>query len=382
MATIELMGVGRVFEDGTTAVDALELTIGDGESFVLVGPSGCGKTSLLRLIAGLDEPTTGRILIGGDDMTEVPAQARDIGMMFQDGALYPHMSVHDNIAFPLDVTHARVDVERRVAEAAALVGVEHLLGHRPSQLSGGQTQRVALARAVVRRPRVLLLDEPLSSVDAAMRIELRTQIAALHRRLGTTMVYVTHDQVEAMALGDRLAVMNAGRVVQVGRPMDVYDAPRDVFVASFMGSPAMNVLAGEVESATGGLALRIGNRTISLDERGPRWPELAELRGRLVGVGVRPESLVADPDGELVVEIVGVEHAGAHQLVHAHVDAHAVRTEHGSAAVATERGTKIVACLSGEVTVDLWRPVRLAIRRDELCLFDLRDGHRLERHDR
>jgi multiple sugar transport system ATP-binding protein len=240
MATVETRSVRKVFQEHT-AVDGVSLSIREGEFLVLLGPSGCGKTTLLRMIAGLEKQTSGDIVIGGRVVNELPPRERKIAMVFQSYALYPHMTVEKNIAFPLKAQGApRNSIEARVREAAAMFGIERLLGRKPRQLSGGERQRVALARATVREPDVFLLDEPLSNLDAKLRTLARDELQHFQRRLGTTTVYVTHDQVEAMGLGDRIAVMSAGKVRQLGKPQEVYNEPADTFVAGFLGSPPMN----------------------------------------------------------------------------------------------------------------------------------------------
>src|ERR671936_354483 len=251
MAEIELQEVVKTFPNGTRAVDGVDLTIEDGEFIVLVGPSGCGKTTLLRCIAGLEEVTEGAILIGGRDVTDIDAKHRDIAMVFQNYALYPHITVRKNIAFGLKVRGTpRAEIARRIADTARLLGLEDLLDRRPLALSGGQRQRVAMGRAIARRPLVYLMDEPLSNLDAKLRVRVRADLARLHAQLGVTTVYVTHDQVEAMQLGQRSAVLRDGRIQQVGRPQTLYRDSANLFVASFIGSPSMNLVRAEVEGNT------------------------------------------------------------------------------------------------------------------------------------
>jgi multiple sugar transport system ATP-binding protein len=250
MSIVEVRGLSKRF-DGVTAVDGIDLASADGEFLVLLGPSGCGKTTLLRMIGGLEAPTSGEILIGGRVVTDLPPRARQIAMVFQSYALYPHMTVASNIAFPLKAAKLdKAEQQRRIAWAAGILGIDGLLHRKPRQLSGGQRQRVALARALVREPTVFLLDEPLSNLDAQRRASARDELQGFQRRVGTTTLYVTHDQVEAMGMGDRIAVMNHGRIRQLGTPEEIYDDPADTFVATFLGSPPMNLVpAGEGTAA-------------------------------------------------------------------------------------------------------------------------------------
>jgi multiple sugar transport system ATP-binding protein len=247
MAVVEVRDLSKRF-DGVAAVDGIDLASTDGEFLVLLGPSGCGKTTLLRMIGGLEPPTEGDVLIGGRVVTDLPPRARQIAMVFQSYALYPHMSVYNNIAFPLKAARLpRAEQEKRVQWAAGILGIDGLLGRKPRQLSGGQRQRVALARALVREPTVFLLDEPLSNLDAQRRASARDELQGFQRRVGTTTIYVTHDQVEAMGMGDRIAVMDQGRIRQVGTPYEIYDDPADTFVATFLGSPPMNLVPANGE---------------------------------------------------------------------------------------------------------------------------------------
>ncbi len=243
MAEVETRGLTKVFGEGAAVVDGIDLACGDGEFLVLLGPSGCGKTTLLRMIGGLEPPTAGDVLIGGRIVTGLPPRARQIAMVFQSYALYPHMTVYNNIAFPLKAQKMNKVVQKeRVDWASGILGIDHLLTRKPRQLSGGQRQRVALARALVREPNVFLLDEPLSNLDAQRRASARDELQQFQRRIGTTTIYVTHDQVEAMGMGDRIAVMEQGRIRQLGTPHDIYDDPADTFVATFLGSPPMNLI--------------------------------------------------------------------------------------------------------------------------------------------
>jgi ABC-type sugar transport system ATPase subunit len=338
VARVSFQGVTKTFAGDTIAVDALDLEVADGELMVLVGPSGCGKSTALRMVAGLETPTSGTILIGDRDVAGLSPGVRDVAMVFQSYALYPHMTVRKNLAFPLQRRHTpRAEVARRVAEVGDMLELDGLLDRKPAQLSGGQRQRVAMGRALIREPAAFLLDEPLSNLDAKLRAELRAELKRLHGRLRTTMVYVTHDQVEAMTLGDRIAVMHRGRLQQVDTPEQVYRLPCNLFVARFVGSPAMNLLPGTV----------IG-------------------RGEDVIVGVRPEILRPAgelPDGlplELVAEVV--EPLGSDVFVHGRMAAEAV-----------------VARLPGNVRVRPGDRLPLAVDRAELHLFDRASEERIDR---
>ncbi len=321
MARVKLEGLQKRYPDGVVAVHDVTLDVADGEFVVLVGPSGCGKTTTLRMIAGLESITAGRLLIGDRVVNDVPPAQRDIAMVFQSYALYPHMTARQNMGFALRLQkRPREEIARRVREAATVLGLEELLDRTPGQLSGGQRQRVAIGRALVREPSAFLFDEPLSNLDAKLRGEMRRELSALHRRLGATMIYVTHDQLEAMTLGDRVVVMSQGRVRQIGEPSEVYDHPHDTFVATFLGSPPMNILAGSVGAEDSGLfftpdAERSGR--VALDQASGALP------GSRVLLGVRPENIRIAPAGEMVNEgtvlrasVELVEPLGHDQLVH------------------------------------------------------------------
>ena len=287
MGRVVLDHVSKRFDD-VAAVDALTLDVADEEFLVLLGPSGCGKSTALRMIAGLEDPTSGTITIGERVVNDVEAKDRDIAMVFQSYALYPHMSVFDNMAFPLQMAHMKKDeIEKRVKNASRILGLDPFLKRKPRALSGGQRQRVALGRAIVRSPKVFLLDEPLSNLDAKLRGQMRKEIAALHRQLGTTSIYVTHDQTEAMTLGDRIVVMNGGRVEQVGPPMELYRSPANRFVAGFLGSPGMNFVPGRIESDGDGLAFAADGDGLRLRAA----PRAGLAPGRPVVLGIRPEDV-------------------------------------------------------------------------------------------
>jgi multiple sugar transport system ATP-binding protein len=293
MATVDFEGVGKVYPGGARAVDDFDLSIADGEFMVLVGPSGCGKTTALRMVAGLEDITEGRIRIGDRVVNRVPSKDRDIAMVFQSYALYPHLKVYDNIAFGLRLAKVdKAEIDARVKQAARTLGLTDYLGRKPGALSGGQRQRVAMGRAIVRRPKVFLMDEPLSNLDAKLRVEVRAQISQLQSDLGVTTIYVTHDQVEAMTMGDRVAVMRKGRLQQVAPPQEVYDHPDNVFVAGFIGSPAMNLLDARLERGDGGLQAIVGDQRLTLGERLlAARPGIVGMAGRHVVLGIRPEAV-------------------------------------------------------------------------------------------
>jgi multiple sugar transport system ATP-binding protein len=293
MAAVTFEDVAKIYPDGTRAVDDMDLEIRDGEFMVLVGPSGCGKTTALRMVAGLEDISEGVLRIGERIVNHVPPRDRDIAMVFQSYALYPHLSVRENIAFGLKLKKVPKDeIERRVNDAARVLGLEGFLKRKPRALSGGQRQRVAMGRAIVRQPQAFLMDEPLSNLDAKLRVQMRAEIARLQNDLGVTTLYVTHDQVEAMTMGDRVAVMRKGELQQVAAPQELYDRPVNLFVGGFIGSPAMNVVDATLERADGGLAANIGTQKIALgDETLSARPALKGYEGRRVILGIRPEDL-------------------------------------------------------------------------------------------
>ena len=307
MAQIKMEGLGKIYPDGTRAVGDVDLLIEDGEFLVLVGPSGCGKSTSLRMLAGLEPISSGTIYIGDRDVTHVPAKDRDIAMVFQNYALYPHMSVAENMAFALKIQKvSKEDITRRVTDAAALLDLTEYLDRKPKALSGGQRQRVAMGRAIVREPEVFLMDEPLSNLDAKLRVQTRTQIAALQRRLGTTTLYVTHDQVEAMTMGDRVAVLKDGILQQCASPRELYDDPANAFVGTFIGSPSMNIITSVI--VEGGVDMNGYLVPIERDV-------LAKATGNKVILGVRPEDLeIATEGAEMTVTLV--EELGADTYVY------------------------------------------------------------------
>ncbi|QAT48420.1 sn-glycerol-3-phosphate ABC transporter ATP-binding protein UgpC [Caproiciproducens sp. NJN-50] len=297
MASVTLKNVYKVYSGNVTAVTDFSLEIKDKEFVILVGPSGCGKSTTLRMIAGLEEITKGELYIGDALSNDVAPKDRDIAMVFQNYALYPHMTVFDNMAFGLKLRKIPKDeIKRRVEEAARNLDISHLLDRKPKALSGGQRQRVALGRAIVRDPKVFLLDEPLSNLDAKLRAQMRTEIAKLHKRLGTTFIYVTHDQTEAMTMGDRIVVMKDGFIQQVDTPQNLYDYPVNQFVAGFMGSPQMNFLDGTVEKTGSGYAFRFGGYSVPIPADKNRDDVLKDYVGKQVVLGIRPENVHDEPE--------------------------------------------------------------------------------------
>ena len=329
MAEITFDNVSKTYGDGHRAVSDLNLDVQDGEFVVFVGPSGCGKTTALRMIAGLEEVSEGDIRIGDRVVNNLPPGARDVAMVFQNYALYPHMTVAENIGFALKLRKVpKKEAKQRIAETAQIIGLTDHLDRKPRQLSGGQRQRVAMGRAIVREPQVFLMDEPLSNLDAKLRVQMRAEILRIQRQLSVTTVYVTHDQVEAMTMGDRVAVLRRGLLQQFDKPQLLYEKPANLFVASFIGSPAMNMLEGTLERAGDGLACRIGSATLKLPASVlSARPALADYAGKLIAVGIRPEALdhagrMNGEDGGRLRGIVRVVEAlGPELLVHVEVDA-------------------------------------------------------------
>jgi multiple sugar transport system ATP-binding protein len=336
MAEVRFEDVAKVYPDGTRAVSDLDLDVGDGEFMVLVGPSGCGKTTALRMLAGLEEISEGVLRIGDRVVNHVPARDRDIAMVFQSYALYPHLSVYENIAFGLRVKKIPKDeIDRRVQEAARVLDLEPFLKRKPRALSGGQRQRVAMGRAIVRQPQAFLMDEPLSNLDAKLRVQMRAEIARLQHDLGVTTVYVTHDQIEAMTMGDRVAVMRKGELQQVAEPQDLYDRPVNLFVGGFIGSPAMNMLEATLSGSDGSIVATAGSHSIALDaETVGSHPALKDYLGETVILGIRPEHLedaALVPDTPADRRLRGTvrlrESLGSEVMVHLQVAAKPALTE-------------------------------------------------------
>ena len=358
MASVTFDNATRLYPGSTIpAVDKLNLHVEDGEFLVLVGPSGCGKSTSLRMLAGLEEVNDGSILIGDRDVTDVPPKDRDIAMVFQNYALYPHMTVAENMGFALKI--AGVNKEERAArvlEAAKLLDLEPYLNRKPKALSGGQRQRVAMGRAIVRQPQVFLMDEPLSNLDAKLRVQTRTQIASLQRRLGVTTVYVTHDQTEALTMGDRIAVLKDGLLQQVGTPRDLYEAPQNVFVAGFIGSPAMNLFS--VDIVDGGL--QFGDAVVAVDAE-----TLGGTDAKTVTIGIRPEDVLVSTSGSgLPVDVDLVEELGADGYLYGHADIKGERVD-------------IVARVDGRSHPNAGDKVFLTPEPNHVHVFDTESGLRL-----
>jgi sn-glycerol 3-phosphate transport system ATP-binding protein len=372
VAEVSFHEVTKVFPNGTTAVDALTCTITDGEFMVLVGPSGCGKTTALRMVAGLDEPTSGAIAIGGEVVNGVSPRDRDIAMVFQNYALYPHKTVLQNLAFGLrQHKMPTAEIAERVREVSSLLTLDELLDRKPAQLSGGQRQRVAMGRALARRPRVYLLDEPLSNLDAQLRTQLRADLKQLHRRFATTTIYVTHDQVEAMTLGDRIGVMSGGKLLQLGTPQEIYRRPANVFVAGFIGSPPMNLLSA---SATGG---RVHAGDLMLEVPGAAGGELV--------VGVRPEALRlvtgAAEEQAMQVRVEVVELLGHETIVYGSIRGHRVATAStpvGIPSLPSDRAI-VIARLDARRQPAVGETLTLGMSLDDVHIFDAKSGEAVTR---
>jgi multiple sugar transport system ATP-binding protein len=377
MATIAFEHVTKRFPDGTVAVDDLNLSVGEGEFLILVGPSGCGKTTALRMIAGLEEVSEGEVRIGANVVNDVPPARRDVAMVFQNYALYPHMTIAQNISFPLRQQHLpKAEIEQRVGDAARLLGIEDLLARKPKELSGGQRQRVAMGRALVRRPQAFLMDEPLSNLDAKLRVQMRTELIDLHRRLGVTTVYVTHDQTEAMTLGDRVVVLDKGVVQQVDPPEQLYRHPANTFVASFIGTPAMNFLEGQL----GDGIVQVGPFQVELPDALRR--SVAGRSGDVL-VGLRPEDFALARNGAgLAAEIQITEQLGPEMLAHFRVDG--LRVAHPEARRRIVAGDESPAL--GDTLIGRFAPnapiaagdrVSVVIERERMQLFDATTGESL-----
>ena len=380
MATVSLEGINKVYENGFHAVKDLSVEIADGEFMVLVGPSGCGKTTALRMVAGLEDITSGTLRIGGTEANDETPKDRDIAMVFQNYALYPHMTVRDNIGFALKLRKTpKPELNAKVSEAAEILGLTDWLDRKPGQLSGGQRQRVAMGRAIVREPSVFLMDEPLSNLDAKLRVQMRAEVARIQRRIGVATIYVTHDQVEAMTMGDRVTVMRSGVLQQVDTPQNLYDNPDNIFVAAFIGSPAQNLYdATLTESAR---SVRLGSQEVPLpDAVRVKRPALASYANKEVVAGMRPEHLPAAKPGDTGSTLVGdvdlIEALGSELVVHFTIDAHRVIAE---GAVDKDEAEAVTAG-EGVARIEAKNPVKpgdkltFAVDIEEMQFFDPKTG--------
>ena len=384
MSAVTFSSVTKRYKDGPKAVDSLDLDIADGEFMVFVGPSGCGKSTALRMLAGLEEITDGELRIDDKVVNDLPPGDRDIAMVFQNYALYPHMTVRENIGFALEVAKMpKAEAKKRVDDAAEMLGLTEYLDRLPKALSGGQRQRVAMGRAIVRSPKVFLMDEPLSNLDAKLRVQMRSDIIQLQARLGTTMVYVTHDQVEAMTMGHRVAVLRNGVLQQVAPPQELYLRPANLFVASFIGSPSMNLLRGQVTVDDGVVTVSFAEHRLVLAPAAvERYPGLLERSGAEVIVGIRPEHFAMEgdvevgPDSFMEVEVDLAEAMGAEVHIHAEldvppasIDPSLVDPDTDPEAIPVDK-TLLIARVDGVHTVAMGERVRLAVKTHLLHFFD------------
>ena len=392
MSSITFEKVGKVYPGGTRAITDVNLDISDGEFLVLVGPSGCGKSTLLRMIAGLEEVTEGQLKIGDRVVNDVTPKDRDIAMVFQNYALYPHMSVYDNMAFGLKLRKMSKDeIKRRVSEAARVLEITEYLERKPKALSGGQRQRVAMGRAIVREPSAFLMDEPLSNLDAKLRVQMRSEIGMLQQRLGTTTVYVTHDQVEAMTMGDRVAVIRKGRLQQVDSPRNLYDYPDNLFVAGFIGSPSMNFVYGQLEGSDDHLYVSFAGNRVKIDPAVvANRKGLADYIGKEVVIGIRPEAFElvaavpnADPEQTISIQVGLVEQLGSEAFVHFVKPAPPVITpdirellaDQGTDPATLGNETKFTARVDPDFAPRNGEEAKLVIETSKLHFFDKETGN-------
>jgi multiple sugar transport system ATP-binding protein len=389
MAQVTFDKIRKEYQDGTVAVPSLDLEIADGEFMVLVGPSGCGKSTALRMIAGLEEITDGTLNIGERTVNDLPPGERDVAMVFQNYALYPHMTVRGNMGFALEMAKVPKDkIAERVDKAAAILGLTAYLDRTPKALSGGQRQRVAMGRAIVREPSVFLMDEPLSNLDAKLRVQMRGEIIRLQRELATTMVYVTHDQVEAMTMGDRVAVMRKGVLQQVAPPQDLYERPNNLFVAGFIGSPAMNFLTASLEMKDGVYTAHIGDQSLALDPRvAERHPRIDEGVGKNIIFGIRPEHF-ENPDGSAIppnqhlqITCDLAESMGAETQIHfrlpvppAQFEGASIASDDEAVSSSANQTTPVIARFEGIVRVNMGDRMAAAVRTHHAHLFDAQTG--------
>ncbi|HYZ14341.1 MAG TPA: sn-glycerol-3-phosphate ABC transporter ATP-binding protein UgpC [Actinomycetota bacterium] len=395
MATITFEGVTKVYPGGTEAVSDLDLEIGDGEFMVLVGPSGCGKSTALKMVAGLEGISDGTVAIGDDIVNDLPPRDRDVAMVFQDYALYPHMTVFENLGFALKIRKVpKSAIEERVRQTAAILGIQDLLERRPKALSGGQRQRVAMGRAIVREPRAFLMDEPLSNLDAKLRVQMRAEIRRIQTELATTTIFVTHDQTEAMTMGDRVAVMKKGVLQQVDTPQALYDRPANLFVAGFIGSPAMNLVDAALMRRDGRVVARFGSTELAMEDAFVEThPQIKGYEGGRVVLGIRPETIehekfsALQPDGRRLNATVDLrESLGSDALVHFKVDAPPVVTEDTVELVkdvedvdeideaVEDRASVFVAKIDARADARAGESVALVVDTSRVHVFDPKDG--------
>ncbi|HEX2154844.1 MAG TPA: sn-glycerol-3-phosphate ABC transporter ATP-binding protein UgpC [Acidimicrobiia bacterium] len=394
MASITFDNVGKVYPGGTRAIFGVDIHVEDGEFVVLVGPSGCGKSTLLRMVAGLEEVTEGKLSIGDRVVNDVPPKDRDIAMVFQNYALYPHMTVYDNMAFGLKLRKMADDeIDRRVNDAARVLEISDYLDRRPKALSGGQRQRVAMGRAIVREPAAFLMDEPLSNLDAKLRVQMRSEIGLLQERLGTTTLYVTHDQVEAMTMGDRVAVLRKisaeqGNLQQIDSPRNLYDNPNNLFVAGFIGSPSMNFVYGTLQEENGSLGVKFAGNTLKVSrEAVSNRPNLASYAGKELVIGLRPEafeieSAAPQAENKIPIKVNLTEQLGSEAFVHFDLDSPPVITpdiqelleDQGADAESLGSSTKFTARVNPDLAPRAGEEARLAVETSKLHYFDRDTG--------
>ena len=388
MGAIDIKSAGKIYPNGTRALEDVSITINDGEFVVLVGPSGCGKTTLLRMVAGLEDITEGEIAIGDKTVNEVAPKDRDIAMVFQNYALYPHMSVFDNMAFSLKLRKLpKNEIEQKVKDAAKTLEISELLDRKPKALSGGQRQRVAMGRAIVRNPQAFLMDEPLSNLDAKLRVQMRAELGQLHTQLQTTTLYVTHDQVEAMTMGDRVAVIRKGELQQIDTPREIYSNPKNIFVAGFIGSPSMNFVYATIKVNKEEIELTFGDNKISYKDE--KKDKLKEFQNKEIVLGIRPEAFEdgyfaneADYSESIKVKVTLLEQLGSDSYVHFYKDIKPVQTEAIEEILADEgeditvlgNNTKFIARINPNSTVTEGENIELRINPSKLHFFDPESG--------
>ena len=388
MGALDIKSAGKIYPNGTRALEDVSITINDGEFVVLVGPSGCGKTTLLRMVAGLEDITEGEIAIGDKTVNEVAPKDRDIAMVFQNYALYPHMSVYDNMAFSLKLRKLPKDeIEQKVKDAAKTLEISELLERKPKALSGGQRQRVAMGRAIVRNPQAFLMDEPLSNLDAKLRVQMRAELGQLHTQLQTTTLYVTHDQVEAMTMGDRVAVIRKGELQQIDTPREIYSNPKNIFVAGFIGSPSMNFVYAKIKSKDDVIELTFGDNQIAYKDE--KKEKLESFENKEIILGIRPEAFEdgyfaneADYSESIKVKVSLLEQLGSDSYVHFYKDIKPVQTEAIEEILADEGeditvlgdNTKFIARINPNSTVAEGEEIELRINPSKLHFFDPESG--------